>query len=480
MDHLSFLLNLEYMDIIIYIIRTFFICVCTCYTCFKLVNCKNFIGFKLLISSSILLIISIIAAVLKYNFGSFTSILFLICSLCLTFTLINKNTLGNSILTIIISLSINYSVFLLSLVINFIPNIIFKIQDDYISLCLILIIYILLIYLLFKVRKFKNGFSFLQKNLNNEYFDVLILNISVTILFSFTILSNFNLLLTTNLFIGSLIFATIMFITIQKSLTLYYKHNLLVKDLEDTKAELDEKNKEIEKLEKEALEFSKTSHSIAHKQRALEFKLNELMLNNEIADELDIRDRINNVSKECFSNSTTPKLPKTEIAEIDDMLKFLQHECVDNNIDFELQLNGNIYHLINTFIPKEDLTILLADHIKNSIIAINNSNNINKSILVRLGLIDNYYSLYVYDSGIEFEPETLSVLGKKPITTHSDSGGTGFGFMNTFDTLKKYKASLIINELNPPCEDNYTKSIIIRFDGKNEFKVNSYRIIENN
>lgn len=47
--------------------------------------------------------------------------------------------------------------------------------------------------------------------------------------------------------------------------------------------------------------------------------------------------------------------------------------------------------------------------------------------------------------------------------------------MNTFDTLKKYNASLIINELNPPCADNYTKSIVIKFDGKHEFKINSYR-----
>ena len=199
------------------------------------------------------------------------------------------------------------------------------------------------------------------------------------------------------------------------------------------------------------------------------------MLNYEVADELDIRDRINDISKQCFNNCAKSKLPRTEIVEIDDMLMFLQHECLNNNIDFEVQLNGNIHHMINTFIPKEDLTILIADHVKNAIIAINNSDNINKSILVKLGLIDNYYSLYVYDSGIEFEPKTLSLLGKEPVTTHSDTGGTGFGFMNIFDTLKKYNASLIINELNPPCEDNYTKSIIIRFDGNNQFSIDSYR-----
>lgn len=357
----------------------------------------------------------------------------------------------------------------------FLINAIIGIQNDTINLILIYIINFILLFSMFKIKRLKNGFTFIKKNLSNEYFDILILNISVVILFSAIIFSHYDILLTTSLFIGLFIFAIIMFITIQKSLTLYYKHNLLVKEINDTKLELDNKNKEIEKLENENLELSKTSHSIAHKQRALEFKLNELMLNTEIADELDIRTKLEDISKQCFSNSTVSKLPRTEILEIDDMLKFLQHECLDNNIDFEVQLNGNIHHMINTFIPKEDLSILLADHIKNAIIAINNSDNINKSILVRLGLIDDYYSLYVYDSGIEFEPETLALLGKKPITTHADNGGTGFGFMNTFDTLKKYKASLIINELNPPCKDNYTKSIIVRFDGKNEFKVNSYK-----
>ena len=47
--------------------------------------------------------------------------------------------------------------------------------------------------------------------------------------------------------------------------------------------------------------------------------------------------------------------------------------------------------------------------------------------------------------------------------------------MNTFETLKKYKASLIIEEYNKPSKDNYTKVISINFDNKNEFKIKSYR-----
>ena len=49
------------------------------------------------------------------------------------------------------------------------------------------------------------------------------------------------------------------------------------------------------------------------------------------------------------------------------------------------------------------------------------------------------------------------------------------GFMNTFDTLKKYQASFIINELSEPNKDNYTKVLIFKFDKRNEFKIISYR-----
>lgn len=471
-------MNFNDVNVITYILKMFLLGLCTYYTFSRILNIQSILNIKFLIVILFTFIITILHTRFKYIYNS-TSIILFILSLSILYYFITSNKIGCSILVTLTSFSLNYIIHFISIVIEFIPNIILGIQNDIVSLILIYIIHIILLLSLFRIRKFKNGFSFLQKNLGNEYFDILILTISAIVLFVSILASgNYSEDFLSNLYISFIILSIIMFITIQRSLTLYYKHNLLVKDLNDTKAELEEKNKEIEKLEKDILETGKINHSIAHKQRSLEYKLNELMLNTEIADELDITNKINDVSKQLLTTSTVSEFPKTDIVEIDDMLNFLQHECMKSDIDFDLQVNGNIFHMINTFIPKEDLEILLADHIKNSIIAINCSDNINKSILVRLGLIDNYYSLYVYDSGIEFELDTLSNLGKKPITTHADNGGTGFGFMNTFDTLKKYNASLIINELNPPCSDNYTKSVVIRFDGKHEFIVNSYRIVE--
>jgi signal transduction histidine kinase len=310
--------------------------------------------------------------------------------------------------------------------------------------------------------------------LENEYFDLIVLNISGSVLFLAVIISNYKEKITGKVGVGFVISSVIMFITIQKSLQLYYKQKLLIQELNETKEELEKKKQEIQELEKENLNFSKTSHSIAHKQKSLEYKINQLMLKNETASEIDIKDRLENITKE-LQQETTVELEKTNIPEIDDMLAYMQSECKKNKIEFQIQISGNIHHMTNKYIEKEKLEILIADHIKNAIIAINNSNNSNKSILVKLGIIEGVYSLYIYDSGIEFEIDTLANLGRKPSTTHADSGGTGMGFMNTFDTLKKYQASMIIYEYSKPCKNNFTKLIQIKFDNKNEFKICSYR-----
>lgn len=366
----------------------------------------------------------------------------------------------------------------MSSIITFIPNYIIGIKNDYINLSFLLILYICLLFLCTKIKRVKCGFIFLQNKLKNEYLNLLLFNTSVMILFLIIILSNYTEKITGQFGVGLIIFSIIMFITIKKSLEMYYKQKLLIQDLEETKKELEDEKHENKELEKEILEYSKKSHSIAHKQKALEYKLNELMLKSEVASEIGLQDELSKISKEIQKDETVVELTKTGILEIDDMLKYMQSECTKNKIDFQLKVSGNIHYMVNNYVDKENLEILIADHIKNAIIAIQNSSNANKSILVRLGIIDGYYSLYIYDSGIEFEIETLKNLGKKPSTTHKDTGGTGMGFMNTFETLNKFKASIIIKEYNKPVKDNFTKLITIKFDNKNEYKIYSYRAQE--
>ena len=386
-------------------------------------------------------------------------------------------TIGYATMITTISFTINNILFYISTVICVLINSFFGIKNRILIVSLTIIIYIIIACLTYRIKKFKNGFSFLNKNLNNEYFEMLLFNISVIILFLVILVSNYSEVKTGNVGVIMIIFSITMFITIQKSLQLYYKQKLLTQELNQAKQELAEKKKEIEDLEVENIKISKNAHTLSHKQKSLEHKIEELMNKTQISEEeaTEIKDRLAIIGKDVYKEKTVIELDKTGIAEIDDMLKYMQSECKKNKIDFELQLKGNIHYMTNNLIEKQDLETLLADHIKNAIIAINHTDNINRSILVRLGKIDEVYGLYIYDSGTEFEQETLENLGKRPSTTHKDEGGTGMGFMNTFDTLRKCNASLIIEEYNEPSKDNYTKALIIKFDNKNEFKIKSYR-----
>ena len=460
------------INTILYCIKITFIGIFTYLTSLKIIDRK----WQSKIKNIIMIIpVSIICGIIKDNFNYLYNIILFDLLLSIIFSKTSNNNIGYSIILTTFSLSINYILYFISTILSFFPIAIMNINNDIITFVCIIIFYIILILSVNKVKRLKNGINFLKKNIQNDYIDIIILIISVIIIFCTIIISNYNDVITSSVGIALIIFSIIMFITIQKSLQLYYKQKLQQKELEETKEELEKAKKEITELEQENLNFSKKSHSIAHKQKALEYKLDQLLLNNEIAEELDIKDRIKEISKQIQNEDTTIELTKTNIEEIDDMLKYMQSECEKNKINFELQINGNIHHMVNKFIAKENLEILLADHIKNAIIAINYSENINKSILVKLGLIDGFYSIYIYDTGIEFEIKTLLNLGQVPSTTHAENGGTGMGFMNTFDTLNKYKASIIINEYGKPSKDNYTKYIAIKFDNKNEYKINSYR-----
>lgn len=478
--------NLEFMwkltdvnngvDYVIEIIKLSFIILLTLYIFAKITNIKKLKIRKIISTVLCIPITAILAIIIQHK----ADIYFRWIVLILMLSLINhinfrRNIMYDFSLTII-SLSIGYALYMMAVAISFFPIAILKIDNDYLGVILILIMYIILTYEISKLKKIKYGIIFLQKKLENDYFNILILNIGAITIFSLITLQSYSGLGAGRVGTGFSLLAITMFITIKNSIDIYYKQNLLIKELELTKFELEDKKQAVEKLEKENLEFSKTSHSLVHKQKALEFKLEQLIQTGINKDSTEqIKEEIEDISKEVYKEPKQMELDKTKIETIDNMLEYMQSECIKDNIKFELQVVGNIFYMINHFISETDLEILIADHIKDAIIAINHSDNINRSIMVRIGLIDGIYSLYIYDSGIEFEKEVLDNFGKKPITTHAEEGGTGMGFMNTFDTLNKTKASFIINEIGKPCSDNYTKVLIFKFDNKNEFEVESYK-----
>ena len=477
------ILNLNFF---IYIIKLCFIVLFSIYTSLKLVNQNKFTLFNQLTFILIYIVISIFCGVIKYSIGFSLSIVILFILVSFIFAISTKNSIGYSMIIVLISLSINYILSFISLLASFTILRAIKIQNDLVSLLFIILFHFLFIYFFFKKRRFKNGLAFLQPVNKSEYLDLLILNICVTLMFSFILITNYDKTFIVTLFITIMVLSIIMFITIQKTLTLYYKQKLMKQQIEETNKELENKDKIIEKLQAENINFSKISHSIAHRQKSLEYKLDKLISskysNTNLSSTENLKSEINKISEDYLSSinniKTIPVLQKTGIPKIDDMLSYMQSECFKNKINFILNIKGNIYYMTNHFISVDKLEILLADFIKNSIIAITCSKNINRTILLVLGYVNSSYELCISDTGIEFEIDTLRNLGCTATTTHKDTGGTGYGFMNTFDTLREFKASLVIEEIGLPNISNYTKSIKVIFDNKNEFIIRSYRYNE--
>lgn len=424
------------------------------------------------------MILSLTYIITKKYIDSEIALCIMYILICFSYKILNKYKMSYSMLIIFIATAIYAVSFGFAVILSFIPHKILNIENYIVNSILLQIIQGMLIIVFFKIRKFRRGFAFLKEQDKIDYIDMSMCLISAIVLLIYCLLGNYyGDKLTKRIFISLIIIGIIMIFTIKKILNLYYKQSLLKRELEGYKNSLEEKDNEIKKLSEERYEISRINHEFYNRQKALEQKVKEMEI--EASSEIGVLDRIENLSKEYSKNlediKGKDKLPLTKIPEIDDMFKYMQTECSKNNIEFKLHIEGEIYHLINKIIPKNKLETLIGDHLRNAIIAINSSKNKNKSILVMLGKIDGKYELCIYDSGIEFEIKTLEKLGTERITTHKETGGSGIGFMTTFQTLKECKASLIIEEKHEESENDYTKAIKIKFDGKNEYKIISYR-----
>ena len=458
-------------EVITQAIKTIIISLCTYWTNFKVMNLKLKWSFLEVFKILCIICWAIVCYIVGYRTIFFTKVLLLIIGISKIFS---WRDFRNNIMVTTFSIVMNYSILLFSITMDFIFKKITKININWINLCIIIILNLVTLAHFMNIKKFKYGIAFFRDNKQNDYIDLIALNFGLVVLSVMIMVVQVDSNVAKKIIPVMVIDIIMLVIVIQKMLQLYYKQKIMINEMQQLNEEIKAKDKEIQKLEQENLNFSKKSHSLAHKQKSLEYKLNQLLLNSEISEEQDLKDQLEQISTELYSKPVID-LAKTEITKIDDMLKFMQSECIKNNIDFNLQITGNVYYIINNLITEDQLEILIADHVKDAIIAIKHTDNINKSILVRLGKIDDIYGLYIYDSGVEFEKETLDNLGKKPSTTHADEGVTGMGFMNTFDTLKKCKASLVIDEIGKPSKENFTKVIMIKFDGKDEFRVESYR-----
>lgn len=148
------------------------------------------------------------------------------------------------------------------------------------------------------------------------------------------------------------------------------------------------------------------------------------------------------------------------------------HKCQAESISLEVSFTGNVHYFLENIMEEHDFLTLLADLLENAIIATRHRRG--TQILFHFGIIEEYYSISVWDSGIPFTKETLLHFGIKQYTTHKKDGGSGIGLMSTCELLQKYQASIQIEEYMNS-ESLYQKKVSILFDNKYEYNLYTKR-----
>lgn len=414
-------------------------------------------------------------------------LLFVIIYISITFKIDFSFSLIVSIVALLISFASYIVSVLLSIMFVALPIFNIEVQSSIIIFLCMLIQYFL-VSRFFMIKRFSNGFSFLKEEDKLYNFTIVGLILGGTLILFFSIFRmnqnanerNFAMIAFALIILGS-------YIWIKRSITLDYRERMRNREVNMLKEELEAEKEKNVKLNEEISELAKINHKYSSRIKASEESVKKLAYmfnktnNTEFGNELsDITKLITDLSSQ-YSNEIASKLkyakklPSTNVKGVDSILSYMQKESLDNNIDFELKINCSVNHLIEKYISQNRLETLLGDHIKDAIIAINSGNNNLRKIYVIFDIIDNCYQISFYDSGIDFEIDTLINLGLEAITTHKDTGGNGFGFLTTFETLKECKASLIIEEINFK-NSNFSKAIHVLFDNNSSYVIKTNRI----
>ena len=475
------------------ILKYIFLCAISFYIFVKSINYTNINKYKLIIISFSSMLFGIIYSVLSFYISSLLVMIVLIFLIASSTSFIMKLEFEQSLFTSFISIILSLSFYVVSLLCTsmFVKLPFINLDNDNPLIIVICsIVELLLVLSFFKIKRFSHGFSFLKNIKNSRNFTSIGFLLSGGLIILYLMLAN-----NTNVSIiqvGIIGFALIIigtFIWIKRNITLDYQDRMKNRKIENLEKELADKEKINAELTEEIKSLTMINHQYNSRIKAAKQEIEKLAFafknstNTEFSTELsEVTKLVNNLSSE-YSNKVnsvlkySKPLPKTNVKGVDSILEHMKLEATKKNIDFDLKVNCSVKHLIEKFISQSELETLISDHVKDAIIAVGYSESTPRSICVIFDIIDNCYRFSVYDSGIDFEIDTLVNLGLDAITTHKDDGGTGLGFLTTFGTLDKCKASLVIDEINFK-NSNFSKSVNIIFDGKHEYIVRSSRTEE--
>jgi len=386
----------------------------------------------------------------------------------------------------VISGGISYGLMGIAVILSaFVFGVLSRTPNMVLASVLILILSIASTNIIFRISRLKKGFAFLQ---NAESGGIgIVLSGIVIIAINLIEIKDTQDPTAVLLLIGIIVCMIGMLFWWRHNLTELYRKRLNEKTIKEYEAAMAEKDKQINDMNECNDYLSKMLHRDNKLIPAMYYSVKSFLDASAKSGSADIQtegsrilDGLSEVMQErakmILNNQRAHKvLQSTKVQLIDSILNFMLLKASKNEIEFDFIMTESVERMTETVIQKDKLEMLLADLIENAIIATSRSTY--KKILLTIGIADGCYEINVQDSGIPFEAETLFSLGLKKSTTHAGEGGSGVGYMSTFEILREAGASLIITEYMSK-EYSFSKSIKIRFAGEFKYFVYSCRSAE--
>lgn len=277
--------------------------------------------------------------------------------------------------------------------------------------------------------------------------------------------------------------AIFIYISWKNNITKTYLERLKEKDIAKLNDTLSEKESYIKKLEEENKELSKIIHSDNKLIPAMLLSVKEFIRDSSslapAASEKGMRllsdlEQLSLHRKSILrtQDDRCRSIPETGCSSVDSILNYMKQKAHEMNIIFETAFSCDMKALVNENISENDLNTLLADLLENALIATKYGDH--RHVLLSVDRIEDFYTISIFDSGVPFPKEVLVSLGLKNYTTHKADGGSGIGLVTSYELLKKYGASLAIEEFTQN-SGLYTKKLSVVFNRLDQYTLFTYR-----
>ncbi len=252
-----------------------------------------------------------------------------------------------------------------------------------------------------------------------------------------------------------------------------YRKNILDRNVEVLEYSAREYNAERERLAEQNRELAKIIHRDNKLLPAMELSVRSLL--ERYPDDKQAKELLQGLNKlfaeranavESFRSEATILQTSGDVT-IDSVLGFLNAKAADYKVEFTAEAEeGAVEFFREQFKELTDFNAILCDLGENALIAAKHVEN--GKVKAVLDYAGGIATLKLYDNGAPFDEKVIAEMGRTEITTHKNDGGSGIGLVTAFKILKKYSASICIDEVlaEDACKaDGYAKCIVIRADG---------------